>query len=309
MPRIILFLSLCLLSLAATPAKSSESLKGLPDHNTPADLASAWLRFHEAELCQGLDAEFIVTATGVEVSGIIQDERSYQRLEQMLQPLRKSRAVELHLTQPEEEEQKPDDKRDPPASLWENYELRSYLGDPFARARERPDFEDQPQPSVPPPDDLLKQRLYIYSEQTLAWNRRIEHYAKDLPALTRVALDAGMPPAFRHQASAVCRAHAQNMEKLIGKLNASLEPAFPRSGRQERSVQPKIPGNPQGSAVERADNLSDYAQSVALRVYQFIHPEHYTVGLDELRQPSLLESLRTLQKMDMEFQKTLAKAK
>ena len=308
MSRIFLFFSVCLLGFAVTPATSSDSVKGTPDRNTPADLASAWLRFHEADLCQGLDAEFMVTGSGVEVSGVIQDQRSYERLEEMLQPLRNSRKVEIHLTPPEEEKM-PDEKRDPPASLWENYELRSFLGDPSARARERPDFEEQSQVFVPPPDDLLKQRLYIYAEQTLAWNRRIERYAKDLPALTRVALDPGMPRAFRLRASAVCRAHAQNMERIIGKLNANLEPAFPHSSKQERGAGPQKPEVPQGSTVERADQIAEYAQSVALRVYQFIHPEHYTVGLDELRQPSLLESLRTLQKMDSEFQRALAEAK
>ena len=49
-------------------------------------------------------------------------------------------------------------------------------------------------------------------------------------------------------------------------------------------------------------------KSIARRVHRFIYPEYYTVELEELRNPSLLESLRTLQRMVLEFQEALAKS-
>jgi hypothetical protein len=63
--------------------------------------------------------------------------------------------------------------------------------------------------------------------------------------------------------------------------------------------------------LDCADYISDLAQDAARRVYQFIHPdpEHYTVDLDELRRPSLLDSFKTLQKADQEYQTAMAKAR
>jgi hypothetical protein len=309
MARLLLVFSLC---LAVMPAASSElgSSGDVPDHNTPKDIAAAWVRFHEAGLCQGLDAVFVFSEKGLEVRGVIEEERSYEKLQEMLQPLPGSYKIELSLTR-REEEKKPDEKkdRDPPASLWENYELRSFLGDPFARARERAGFDDDSLLHFPPPDDLLKQRLLIYAEQVLDWNRKIERYAKHLPLLTRVSADQSLAHGVRTRANAAARVHAQEMERIAGKLNASLEPALPSSGRRDRAVQTEKSVLANKTIVERADHISEFAQAVCLRVYQFIHPEQYTVGLNELRQPSLLESLRSLQTMGSEFQKALAKSK
>jgi hypothetical protein len=309
MARLLLVFSLCLSSMPAA-SSGSASLGDVPDPNTPKDVAAAWVRFHEAGLCQGVNAVFVFGEKGLEVSGVIEEERSYEKLQEILRPLPGSYKIELHLTR-REEEKKPDEKkdRDPPASLWENYELRSFLGDPFARARERAGFDDDSLLHFPPPDDMLKQRLLIYAEQVLDWNRRIERYANHLPLLTSVSVDQSLAHAVRARANAAARAHAQEMERIAGKLNASLEPAFPNPGKRNRAIRGEKSDLADQTIVERADHISGYAQAVCLRVDQFIHPEQLTVGLKELREPSLLESLKSLQRMGSEFQKALAKAK
>jgi hypothetical protein len=309
MARLLLVFSLCLAGMRAASSELGSS-GDVPDHNTPKDIAAAWVRFHEAGLCQGVDAVFVFSEKGLEVKGVIEEDRSYEKLQEMLQPLPGSYKVELSLTR-REEDKKADEKkdRDPPASLWENYELRSFLGDPFARARERAGFDDDSLLHFPAPDDLLKQRLLIYAEQVLDWNRRIERYAKHLPLLTRVSVDQSLAHGVRARANAAARAHAQEMERIAGKLNASLEPAFPYSGRRDRAVHAEKSDLADKTIVERAGHISDFALAVCLRVDQFIHPEQFTVGLKELREPSLLASLKSLQKIGSEFQKALEKAK
>jgi hypothetical protein len=309
---LLLFLS-CLLSPKSPPAVvigASQTPEGLPGRNTPKELTEAWLRFHEAELCQGIDAVFVFKDNGMEVRGRIEDESAFQKFEAMLQPLRGSHKVELHLDR-RQEEKTPGEKRemDPPASLWENYELRSFLGDPAARARERIDFEEDSVLYLPPPADMLKQRLLIYADQVLEWNRKIERYAKHVSALTRVARDPGLPPGLHTSASVVAMAHARNMEKFLSKLNANLEHAFPRFEKRDRTIQPEKAGPAPKDITDFADQVADYAHTVSQRVSQFIHPEHYTVGLDELRRPGLLEDLKTLQKMNSDFQKVFAKTR
>ena len=303
------FLSLCLLCLAITPAAiSTDSPASVPDSRTPPEMVQAWLRFHSSELCQELDAEFEFSPAGMEVRSLVEDARGYQKLEELLNPLRRSYTINLHPEYPPEKEESDDKKeKDPPPSLWENYELRSFLGDPFARARESVDFEERPHLNVPPPpDELLKQRLFLYAEQTLDWNRNMERYAKDLPALTRIAVDPAMAPTLRSQANAICRSHLQNMDRYISKLYGHLRSAFPHSDEKGKSGD--MPAAPVRTVVDRADRIADYARTVERRVYHFIHPEHHTVGLGELRQPGLLGSLKILQKMDSDYAKALAKA-
>jgi hypothetical protein len=58
--------------------------------------------------------------------------------------------------------------------------------------------------------------------------------------------------------------------------------------------------------VESATLISSAAEKLARRIFNFIYPEQYTVDLDELRQSSLLESLRELKTMNADLQKALA---
>jgi hypothetical protein len=307
------FFSVLVLVLAIASsgkAISTDALPGMPDRNTPRELAEVWLRFHELNLCQGVAAEFGFSERGMEIRGLIEDDRSYEKLLEILQPIRGSYKIALNLDR-REEEKSPDESKDknPPASLWENYELRSFLGDPFARARERIGFDEDSHIYFPPPDDMLKQRLLIYADQILEWNDKIERYAKHLPAITRVAADPGMAAGLRVRAHAVDSVHAQEMERLLGKLNTNLEAAFPHSDKRDQKGQLEKEVITGKTIIERADHLCDFAQTVSMRVRRFIHPEEFTVGLDELRQPSLLESMKNLQKMNLEFKKALAKTK
>ncbi len=315
MNRSLLLLYLCLsFPIAITTAVSENvvSPDSIPNRETPKELVEAWLRFHETDLCQGSDARFIFTKNGMIVRILVEDEKSYQKLEELLLPFRSSYGIELDATRPPEEtkteEEKREEREEPPASLWENYQLRSFLGDPIVRVRERPGFDDNSESAMPSSDPVIKQRLLLFADRTLAWNRKIERYAKDLPALTRVSLDSTLLPGIRSQAAAACLAHTQNLDKYIVKQIKNLEPAFPSSKKKESSGKPDksaVPDTP----VDRADRLSELAAGTARRVHEFIYPEHYSVGLDELRQPALLESLKSLRKANSDFQSSLSKVK
>ena len=146
---------ICMLS----PMQSSRSAtEQAPGHDVPIPLQQVWLHFHEAELCQGMDAAFAFNKDGLEVHSLVEDEKSYDRFQEMLEPLRKSYKIDLTAERPVVEKY-PDEPTSPPASLWENLELRSFLGDPFARAKERPGSETRI--DLPPPSEFLKQQLIV----------------------------------------------------------------------------------------------------------------------------------------------------
>ncbi len=307
----LFFISLLLLSaisLALTAAWFSNgaiSWAPPPPRDTPQRLVEAWLRFHENDLCQGVDTVFIFDKTGMEAWCEIEDERSYQKLQELLEPLRSSYRIELYATRTPAEKKSTMDTA-PPPSLWENYELRSYLGDPFARAKERRgNLDSIPEMEIPPPDEMLKRRLLVYTEQTIEWNRKMKRYAMDLPALAAVASDPAIPPELSSQANAVCVMHAQNLSRYIGKLAANLKEALPKSAKKDSPALDKS-GNAGKVSGDSAGQICVAAQTVAGRVYHFIHPENYTVDLDELRQPGLLQALAGLDKMNPDFQKALA---
>lgn len=309
MIRFPLFIYLCLALVAPPAAIYGESLspESVPDRNTPKELAEAWLRFHELELCQGMDAVFVFSRDGMKIRALVEDEKSYQKLEELVAPLRSSFNIELEPKRPQQEAES-DDRREPPASLWENYELRSYMGDRIARIRERPGFdEDEDQPRFA--DPVLKQRLLLYADEILSWNRKVERYSEEIPSLTREALDPALVPEFRARANSICMAHAQNLGKYTEKLQKNLEPAFPHSRGKNRPPPSEKNTSIPKTSEERADQLSDSAAAVTRSVYRFIHPEHYSVGVDELRRPGLIDSLSALQKENSEFRKFFAKAK
>jgi hypothetical protein len=244
------------------------------------------------------------------VRSVVEDQKSYEKLAGLFAPLRNSWKIEIQETRPAEERKSDDDEsKEPPASLWENYELRSFFGDPVARYKERRGFEEDPDFVPLSPDPVLKQRILLFADQTLAWNKKMEQYAKDIPALARVALDPALPQNLRARAMAVCVAHTQNLDKFVGKLYATLEHAFPPIQKKERSARAEKPGIDLKTPLDRADNLAESARTVGQRVYRFIHPEHHSVGLDELRQPALLDSLKDLRKTAGDFQHSISKAK
>jgi hypothetical protein len=313
MIRLLLLLLGCLSypGCAPNPALfASEPRSSIPSVNTPKKLAEVWLRFHDKDLCQGIDANFIFSGDRMEVRGLIEDNRSYQKFEAMLNPLRSSYTIDLHLERcPEEKKADEEKEKNPPASLWENLELRSFLGDAIARARVRIDFEDDSFLDIPPPSEMLKQRLLMYAEKVLEWNTEMERYAKHLPDLTRVAQESALPSGLRASANSVVMDHARKMGRLISRLRSNLERAFPRTENVDDNPRTEKSAPEPKNIVDDAGHVSEYAQTVSQRVYQFIYPERYTVSLDELRRPSLLESLKLLQKMTDDFQRAFAKAK
>ena len=284
----------------------ADSPENRPARDTPLDLARIWLRFHETELCQGVRAVFKFESDGMAVRSLVEDERSYQRFLQMLGPLRGAYRIELDESRPPEDK-KSGDSWDPPPSLWENYTLRSYLRDPFAESRDRLDPEDAPQEDPSMGDWLLKRRLWFFAEQTLDWNKRMERYAEELPALTHTALDISVEPEVRSRASAICGAHARNLGKYLEKLEENLERALPQSASGDRPPAEADPSAAIRTSAERAAHISAAARRVGGRIHSFFYPEQHTVEVEELRQPSLLQSLKELQRANEDFQKTLGR--
>jgi hypothetical protein len=272
--------------------------------NAPAQLVEAWLRFHESDLCQGIDAVFSFSRNGMEVWSLVHDEKSYQKFQEIMEPLRTVYSLELYTSRPAEKKA----DTDPPASLWENYELRSFLGDPYARAKENPAF-DETYPFNPTTfDEILKQRLLIYAEQIVDSNKKIEDYACEIPALTGEAMDASLPQELRQRAKTVCLAHTQNMGRCLAKLESNLTQALPKSAKRERAPQSDKSFTPAKSPADSAIQIALAGRTLSRRVFHFIYPEHYTVGLQELRESSLLDSIKTLQKMISDYQKMLGKS-
>jgi len=301
------FLCLALIIFMPLPMQPSRAAakQDAPGGDVPIPLQQVWLHFHEAELCQGVDALFAFSKDGLKVRSLVDDEKSYEKFQEMLEPLRNSYKIDLTAERPTVEKN-PDELKTPPASLWENLELRSFLGDPFARAKDRVGGENRN--DLPPPGDFLKQQLIIYSEQTLDWNKRMERLAADLPALAHAAFDPSSVLELRPQAAAVCRAHAQALERYLGKLSANLMEALPKGDKKDRSGAKSDSSARSNGLVNNAEQISETAHDAAHRIYTFIHPDTYTVGLKELRQPSLLDLLRSLQRMNLEFLKSIDKA-
>ena len=130
MLRAFLVFCICLITPAISRCAASDdvvSSNSVPNHHTPRELAEAWLHFHEADLCQGVDAVFVFEKDGMEVRSLIEDEKSYEKFQELFAPLRSSYKIEVQVTRPPERK-KSDDEREPPPSLWENDELRSFYG-------------------------------------------------------------------------------------------------------------------------------------------------------------------------------------
>lgn len=307
MLRLVLFIAwvTCFAGMAIDAPDIDDWPFSVPNHNTPQKLWEAWLSFHETDLCQEVDALFVFNRSGMEVWSRIEKDKNQRKFLRLFESLRNSYQVELYTTRTPAQNKEYDEK-DPPPSLWQNYELRSNLGERTSLVISRLTLEERNQLDPPLVDSSLRQRLMLYAEQTLNWNKRMEQYALDLTALARVAFDPGVPPEQKSRAIAVCADHAQNLEKYAGKLAANLAQALPMSEKKKSSLsRPEKADNADRDPLERAKQISAVAHEVSRRVYRFIHPEHYTVELDELRNPSLPESLWELRGMVSDFEKSL----
>jgi len=266
------------------------------------------LRFHELDLCQGLDAVFVFHDRGMEVWCQIDDEKSYQRLLELVEPLRASFEVSVYPTRPPAPEKKGPEDKDPPPSIWNNAELREYLQDPFTRgATAGGGVAVRPVPRGEGGDSdlFLKQRLLMFTEQTLDWGKRMKRYAVGLPELAAVGADRASPAELRNRAVAVCRAHAQEVDRYAERLMDNIAHALPKATRRVRSREETVtPPAALAPPEDAAGQLAGAARSIARRVYRFVHPMSHTVGLVDLREPSLLDSLKTLRRMAGDFQRS-----
>jgi hypothetical protein len=304
---IILFLD-----LAAMPVRAfggDDLSENMPARDTPQKLVEAWLRFHETDLCQDADAVFIFEKNGMEVWFVYAGEASYLKMQELFKPLQDSYRVELYPTRRLEEKKSDDDDDGPPPSIYLNYELRGRLGTIDASSLEQlnlsPTEEARYRARLISQNQALESRLTIYARQIIDWNRKAKRYAMDLPLLAGTAFDSTAAPGVRAHAVNACKAHAKQLGKNISKLKASLKQALPRLAEKERSPKPEKTDKTAGNPMESAEQISEVSQNIALRIYRFLYPEHHTVNLSELRQPSLLVDLSSLEKTILDFQKAL----
>lgn len=270
----------------------------------PREVMEIYLRFHEEELCRGVDAVFVSQKNRMEIWCRVEDEGDYKKFLRMLEALSGSIRIEMFRSELSSDEGSEEEDALPP-SLWENDELRALLRTPLLRPRTDEDSE-MPLFMISP-DEIFKQRLLIFSEQTLERSKNLERYAADLPALTRIALDPAIDPDLRDLAKKVSMEHSRNVDNQIGRLEKNLKQALPKgidsseSGLRRRSFI-TIEALP-----DLAAQISEHARSVAGSVYEFIYPERYTVRLDELRNPGLLNSLRMLRELDKDYMDKMAR--
>jgi hypothetical protein len=267
----------------------------------PRELIRAWLRFHETELCQDIDAVFVFGNDGMEVWSRVEDEKQYRSFEKMLEPLLDRYRIELYATYPPEDKES-DSNWDPPSSLWENSQLRSSLGDPFSRNRDPLGFEIMSSQAFNPAHEMLKQRLLVYADQVKDRNLKIKRYSEDLPALSRMAVNPLIPSDIRLGARLICQAHVRKLEKEFERLNKSLKYAFPKTEQKEETPlkQPQY-GSAEAAFAGLTGEIAATALNITRRVDQFIHPTEHTVDLDELRRPSMLSEILRVQEMIAAF--------
>jgi hypothetical protein len=264
-----------------------------------------WLRFHEAELCQGVDAVFAFSEKGIEIWSVVEEEKSYQKLLELLAPLRASQQVSLYATRPVPEKKSPED-RDPPPSLWNNMEIRSYFQD----LRDTGQGGVTVRPKTPgDPDFLVKQRIMMFAVQTLELDRKMKRYTADLTEISEVAFGAEFEPGLRRRAADTCLAHTQGIRRVAEKLTENLILALPKGSKKLSERAERSKRSPVGPPDQSMISLASATRSIARRIYRFIHPEKHTVGLVDLREPSLLESLKSLRTMTEDFQNAAQKAR
>jgi hypothetical protein len=274
--------------------------------SAPRKVMEAWLRFHEMELCQRMDVVFYFSKEGVEAWCLVEDEKHYRKLEELFEPLRDSCRIELYATRPAVDEDSNDDWN-PPPSFWENDELRGYLGDSRLSSGILKHLSSLWATDYPSSDEILKQRLLVYADEILEQNLKIKRYARDLPALIRVAQDPAVDLELRMKAKAVGREHAEELGKTLEKLRRNLDRAFPKSAQESPiASEEDKQGEEAQSLLERAEYAAKKACSVYWRVNYFVHPKQHTVDLDELRQPGLLDSVQELERAVSNFRKAFA---
>ena len=310
--HLVLMLLLAEISAAAPPpAPPLEAMtSGISWHEVPGPLRNAWLRFHQEQWCLGIDTVFIFRPAGMEVWCRIASERNFQSFKSLLQPLEKSFRIDLYPTIAAKEKKpwKPEDE-DPPPSLWNNGELRSYLRDPLMSRLGSIDEWPVTREGDSSAEGSLKKRMKLFADQTIEWVQKMNRFGGELPVLAEAAYAPDAPADLRDFAATVCREHAREIARNVDRLIDNLGHAFPREGRDagRRESSPKVasPATPLDGALL----CSEQIQKLAHDITRFIYPQSFTVALGELRGSKLLDSLKLAQQNLSEFDRLAGRAR
>jgi len=280
---------------AAAEDGSRLQLAPLP---APRDITEVFLRFHQEELCRGVDAVFDAGDGVLKVWCLVRDGGSHRKLLQMLEPLSGSVRVETYSAYPVPVEKDPDEDDQPPPSLWENSRLRDFILAPLLR----PSMLDDPDmPHLISPEAVYPQRLRLFARQVLERSGELERYGSELPVLARLALDSSVDADLRSLAGRVGLRHSEKLGKLASELGEDLRQAIPSGSDGPEPVLQGAPRAAGDALTGLADRISERARSVARRVHLFIYPERHTVELDELRNPDLMVALEELSGLAAEY--------
>ncbi len=309
------FLFLCLPSFPSgipnknVPSIIPSSVANTPAADTPLRLREVWLRFHRDNLCEKVDAAFLFHKSEMEVLVNIENGKNNRKLFEILEPLHDSYQIKLHTVRLQTERELIDIRNAPP-SFWLNSKLTEYLRDDFLRdaavidrglQTHSTDWTTDWTPTL-----MFRQRILLFARDTLDYNRKVRLFAAHLPLLARAAFDPQYTPDLSNQALDVCRAHAKKLEKYIKKLYGNLTKALPNAPEKSNEAPPsEAPIMTAESAVHIAIRLDNEAQNLFHLVYRFIYPQTHTVELDDLLNPSLLQSLKALRKTTVEFQRSI----
>jgi hypothetical protein len=299
------------------------SYQNAPNRETPPKLQEVWLRFHEDDLCQKVDAAFVFSGKRMDVWVNVNNKKDYRKLFRLLEPLQNSYKIETHNVRLATQREA-DDIRTPPPSFLVNSELIEYFRDSFLRDtgvfnQELLPNSTMPAPSItyeqrfrmfdenrlstkPEASIMYEQRLLLFAKNTLAYNEKIKRYATDLASLARVAFDPAEVPELRRRALVVCREHAQQLQKYEEKLIHNLSITLPKASQKQHETTPLEKSiMTKASPPDIASLLAGEAQGLSDRVYRFIYPQNHTVTVSDLRNSPLIQSLETIQKITAEF--------
>lgn len=308
------FLSILLLGMSSFPfgmpnpsieSTGNYAVINRPAPETPLRLRDVWLRYHKENLCEKVDAAFLFHEGEMEVVLDSGNEKSSKKLFKMLEPLQDSYPIKLRTVELNTEREIID-IRNPPPSFWLNSKLTGYLRDSFLRNASVVNFGSQPQLPDGTSSIMFGQRMLLFARDTLDYNRKVRLYASHLPSLARAAFDSQVTTDLRKQALEVCQAHIKKLEKYTKKLNGNLVMALPKASKKSKKAaqfENQIMMN--ASSVDIAVRLANDAEDLSRRVYHFIYPQNHTVEVTDLLNPTILQSLKILQKTTAEFQNSI----
>ena len=285
---------------ANSARKTTEWAVNKPDRETPAILRDVWLRYHEDDLCEKVDAAFLFHKGEMGVVINAENGEANKELLKLLEPLSDSYQIRLYTVHMPTQQSLADIRSAPP-SFMANTLLTKDFGDSEVFDMEGRSLQPSPSPSF-----SFSQRMLIFARNTLEYNWKVERYAAHLPYLIQAALDPAATPEQRKQDLAICREHVKKLDKYAKKLKSNLARALPevsikpQKNRQRADSIPAI-----ASAVDIATRISADAQDLYLDVYRFLYPPSHTVELSDLRNPEILKSVSALQKMTKELRTNL----